>query len=262
MTEKHQKASEEQAGQGIGDLARIARVVYSGEEAIRRAKEVGDCRQCEVEQDLRLLLREFGRGDFGILRIDGKKLRDDFVVCSRLSMIRIGHSWRYQLSLNWELTQLLPRLCPECSSHLRQKMESWLFKRSKNRQREKIFHDVFANGCFGSISSAKNFGSSELVTPSDYWCLCGNSDTVGEPSKQRTYAFHSTEYKELTRLRLNSPTVSSSPKAHFLHSRRVILARHRAPLGIRHPIPARPRRLPEVFSQGHSPGRHCLRRQL
>jgi len=33
-------------------------------------------------------------------------------------------------------------------------------------------------------------------------------DTVGELSKRRTYAFHSTEYKELTRLRLNSPTVS------------------------------------------------------
>ena len=41
-------------------------------------------------------------------------------------------------------------------------MGSWFFSRPKNRQREKIFHDVFANGCFGSISSAKNFGSSEL----------------------------------------------------------------------------------------------------
>jgi len=43
-------------------------------------------------------------------------------------------------------------------------------------------------------------------------------DTVGELSKRRTYAFHSTEYKELTRLRLNSPTVSWSPKAHELLS--------------------------------------------
>jgi hypothetical protein len=43
-------------------------------------------------------------------------------------------------------------------------------------------------------------------------------DTVGEASKQRTYAFHSTEYEELTRLRLNSPTVSPLPKAHDLSS--------------------------------------------
>jgi hypothetical protein len=34
-------------------------------------------------------------------------------------------------------------------------------------------------------------------------------DAVGEFPKQRTYAFHSTEYKEFTHLRLNSPTVSS-----------------------------------------------------
>jgi hypothetical protein len=39
-------------------------------------------------------------------------------------------------------------------------------------------------------------------------------DTIGETSTQRTCAFHPTEYKELTRLRLNSPTVSRSPKAH------------------------------------------------
>jgi len=42
-------------------------------------------------------------------------------------------------------------------------MGSWLFNRSKNSQREKIIHDVFANSCFGSISCAKNLGSSELL---------------------------------------------------------------------------------------------------
>ena len=45
-------------------------------------------------------------------------------------------------------------------------------------------------------------------------CPCGDADTVGELSKRRTYAFHSTEYKELTLLRLNSPTVSLLPKAY------------------------------------------------
>src|SRR5262245_8012408 len=39
------------------------------------------------------------------------------------------------------------------------------------------------------------------------------SDTVGEFPKQRTYAFYPGEFKDLTRLRLNSPTVSSPPKA-------------------------------------------------
>src|SRR5215468_12137926 len=34
-------------------------------------------------------------------------------------------------------------------------------------------------------------------------------DTVGEFPKQRTYAFYPGEFKELTRLRLNSPTVST-----------------------------------------------------
>src|SRR5262249_32804160 len=38
---------------------------------------------------------------------------------------------------------------------------------------------------------------------------CGNADTVGEFPKQRTHAFHPTEFKELTWLRLNSTTVSS-----------------------------------------------------
>ena len=36
------------------------------------------------------------------------------------------------------------------------------------------------------------------------------NDTVGEPYKQSTYAFYSTEYKELTRLGLSSPTVSAN----------------------------------------------------
>src|SRR5262245_22458225 len=36
----------------------------------------------------------------------------------------------------------------------------------------------------------------------------GGLDTVGEFLKQRTYAFYPIEFKELTRLRLNSPTVS------------------------------------------------------
>jgi hypothetical protein len=39
-------------------------------------------------------------------------------------------------------------------------------------------------------------------------------DTVGEFPKQRAYAFYPTEFKELTRLKLNSPTVPSPPKAH------------------------------------------------
>jgi hypothetical protein len=42
----------------------------------------------------------------------------------------------------------------------------------------------------------------KLVSP------CGNADTVGELSKQRTYAFYPAECKELTRLRPKSPTVS------------------------------------------------------
>jgi hypothetical protein len=43
------------------------------------------------------------------------------------------------------------------------KMEIWLARRLKNRQREKIFHEVFASGCFGNTSGAKNFDSSELA---------------------------------------------------------------------------------------------------
>src|SRR5262245_37198410 len=51
-------------------------------------------------------------------------------------------------------------------------------------------------------------------------CPCGHApchmwfthfrrvDTVGEPSKQRAYAFHSTEFKKHMLLRLNSPIVS------------------------------------------------------
>ena len=39
-------------------------------------------------------------------------------------------------------------------------------------------------------------------------------DTVGEFPKQRIYAFYSIEFKALTRLRLNSPTVSILPKGH------------------------------------------------
>src|SRR5215510_7003067 len=39
-------------------------------------------------------------------------------------------------------------------------------------------------------------------------------DTVGEFPKQRTYAVYPIEFKELTRLRLNSPTVSLLPKAY------------------------------------------------
>ncbi len=46
------------------------------------------------------------------------------------------------------------------------------------------------------ILTAKNRGSSQ-------------ADTVGEFRKQRAYAFHSTEFKKLTQLRLNSPTVSA-----------------------------------------------------
>jgi hypothetical protein len=34
-------------------------------------------------------------------------------------------------------------------------------------------------------------------------------DTVGEFPKQRTYAFYPAEFKELTRLSLTSPTVST-----------------------------------------------------
>ncbi len=90
MTEKHQKACEEQAVQGVDDLARIARVVDSGEEATGQAKEVRDCRHRDVEQGLQLLLREFdwsGPGDF---RWNRKEFGDDFGVCSLLSMIHPG----------------------------------------------------------------------------------------------------------------------------------------------------------------------------
>src|SRR5262249_1679797 len=38
---------------------------------------------------------------------------------------------------------------------------------------------------------------------------CGELDTVGEFPEQRTYAFCPIEFKELTQLKLNSPTVSS-----------------------------------------------------
>jgi hypothetical protein len=43
-----------------------------------------------------------------------------------------------------------------------QKMEIRLFQLPQNRQREKIIHDAFASGCFGSASCAKNCDSSEL----------------------------------------------------------------------------------------------------
>jgi hypothetical protein len=47
-----------------------------------------------------------------------------------------------------------------------------------------------------------------IISRAGYLCLFGRLDTVGEFPKQRTYGFHSTEFKELTRLKLNSPTVS------------------------------------------------------
>jgi hypothetical protein len=50
-------------------------------------------------------------------------------------------------------------------------------------------------------------------------------DTVGEFPKQRTYAFRPTEFKELTQLRLNSPTVSCATKAVRLRWRGVIICR-------------------------------------
>ena len=90
MTEKHQKTGEEQAGQRVGDLARIARIVYSREEATGRAKEVGDCRQRDVEQGLRLLLGEFDWSGLGDFRWSPKEFGDDFGVCSLLSMIHVG----------------------------------------------------------------------------------------------------------------------------------------------------------------------------
>jgi hypothetical protein len=43
----------------------------------------------------------------------------------------------------------------------------------------------------------------------DASCACGKRDTVGELPKQRTYALYSTEFKELARLKLNSPAVSN-----------------------------------------------------
>jgi hypothetical protein len=43
-------------------------------------------------------------------------------------------------------------------------MENWLFNRPKERQREKIVHDVFVSGCFSATSCAKNRDSSELRT--------------------------------------------------------------------------------------------------
>jgi hypothetical protein len=52
-------------------------------------------------------------------------------------------------------------------------------------------------------------------------CPFGRMDTVGEFPKQRTYAFYPTEFKELTRLRLNSPTVSILPKGHRAFERNI-----------------------------------------
>jgi|SoiMethySBSTD1v2_1073268.scaffolds.fasta_scaffold1094624_2 hypothetical protein len=40
-------------------------------------------------------------------------------------------------------------------------------------------------------------------------CRFGAADSVGEFPKQRTYEFYPAEFKELMRLRLNSPTVSN-----------------------------------------------------
>jgi hypothetical protein len=57
-------------------------------------------------------------------------------------------------------------------------------------------------------------------------CGFGKLDTVGEFPKQRTYVFCPTEFEELTRLKLNSPTISNwiteaSPcKRFFGHNRR------------------------------------------
>jgi len=45
-------------------------------------------------------------------------------------------------------------------------------------------------------------------------CPIGSADTVGESCKQRTDVFYPTEFNELTRLRLNLPTVSTLPQRH------------------------------------------------
>lgn len=92
LTKEHQKSREEQAGQGIDDPGGIAGIGDSRQVTIGRAKEVRSRCQCDVQQGLHLLLRQFKRsrpGDFGGKR---KKLGDDFGVCGQLSMIRLGHS--------------------------------------------------------------------------------------------------------------------------------------------------------------------------
>jgi len=49
--------------------------------------------------------------------------------------------------------------------------------------------------------------------------FCPFADIVGEFPKQRTYAFHPTQFKELTQLKLNSPTVSTSRQNRFCANR-------------------------------------------
>src|SRR5215510_11006904 len=48
-----------------------------------------------------------------------------------------------------------------------------------------------------------------------FFCeLSASRILLANPLKTKTYAFYPIEFKELTWLRLNSPTVSGSPKAH------------------------------------------------
>src|SRR5262249_23623141 len=152
MTEKDQKTGEEQTRQRVDDLGWIARIIDSRQVTIRRAKEVRGCCQCDVEQGLHLLLRKFKRSSLGALRRKRKKFGDELGVCSLLSMIRLGHSWG---GIHWvclrTTTQLLPRLCPECSTQLSLKVGNCFIDRPKNRQHEEIIDVVLQAAALAAL---------------------------------------------------------------------------------------------------------------
>jgi len=70
---------------------------------------------------------------------------------------------------------------PGLINPLGQKMEISLFNRPKNRQREKIIRDVFANHCSCSTSCAKNFDSSSLQEAGKKYFRDGDSQTRFAP---------------------------------------------------------------------------------
>src|SRR5262244_1439592 len=72
---------------------------------------------------------------------------------------------------------------------------------------DQLFHSYQASGNCYDPTTQRLPDTGSGATDSRH-SLIPTSRFRGAP-KQRTYAFHSTEYRELSRLRLNSPTVSS-----------------------------------------------------